>query len=315
MPLVIASLNRSRCLALLLIAAALASSPRTLLADAGSGEAADQLFVEARELMDRGENERACELLLKSYALEKADGTLLNLAICEDARGRSATALQHYEVVLARAQKLGRKDRVELALEQIERLTEKASRVTVVPSQELRDAAVRITLDGRALPESQWDVARPVDGGEHELIATARHQKAIRRTFTIAASGERKEIVLAGKAPEGETKLSQAAWGLIGSSLAVGAGAAASGIASLVLNESVDGCNYEAGTCNTAAQRDEAASAQDAALALSWVSIIGLPLGAAGTLVGLLLPHEEVVVTPQLSFGQQGFSAGFTLRL
>jgi hypothetical protein len=298
-----------------LLAAGFAFAPRDSYADAGSEQAADQLFREARELMDQGDNARACELLKKSYALEKADGTLLNLAICEDARGRSATALQHYEVVLARARQQGRKDRIELAEEQIGLLQAKVSRVTVRPSDELKRAAVRITLDGRELPESQWDVARPIDGGEHELIATARHQKAIRRAFTIAPSGESQEQLLAPAPPEKETRLSTAAWGLIGSSMVLGAGAAASGIASLVLNESVAGCNYETGICFTTEQRDEAARAQDAALVLSWVSVIGLPLGAAGTLVGLLLPHEEVELTPQVSFDHQGFSAGFRLRL
>src|SRR5512140_3616222 len=44
---------------------------------------AEQLFREAREAMSRGENERACRLFAESNALDPADGTLANLAMCE----------------------------------------------------------------------------------------------------------------------------------------------------------------------------------------------------------------------------------------
>ena len=49
---------------------------------------ATALFKEARELMDRGEIAAACDKFAESQRLEPAGGTLLNLAVCNEKRGR-----------------------------------------------------------------------------------------------------------------------------------------------------------------------------------------------------------------------------------
>ena len=286
-----------------------------LHADTASEERADRLFVEARDLMDQGDNERACELLKQSYKLEKADGTLLNLAICEDARGNLATALEHYEIVLARATQQKRQDRIDLAQEQLKLLKSKVSRVTLRPSGPLRAAGVKVTLNGREVPETDWDVELPVDGGDHEVLAIARGKSVVRESFRIAPSDETYLVVLDEPPAGRKVRVTDAAWGLIGASAVLGAVSTGLGIGSLVLDESVDGCNYDKGRCDTEEQMIDAQATQNAALGLSWAAAIGLPLGAAGTLVGLLLPHEEVSLTvrPEAAFVLGGFVSGLAV--
>src|SRR5436190_14534460 len=53
---------------------------------------AESLFRQAREEMKRGEAAAACPKFEESYRLDPSIGTLLNLALCEEALGHSATA-------------------------------------------------------------------------------------------------------------------------------------------------------------------------------------------------------------------------------
>src|SRR5687768_5276645 len=57
--------------------------------------AADALFREGREAMKAGDLLIACEKLKESQRLDPAPGTLLNLAECEEKRGRLAIAWEH----------------------------------------------------------------------------------------------------------------------------------------------------------------------------------------------------------------------------
>src|SRR5262245_1711819 len=57
--------------------------------------AAEALFREARAAMQSGDFDAACAKFEESERLDKAPGTVLNLAECEEKRGRVATAWGH----------------------------------------------------------------------------------------------------------------------------------------------------------------------------------------------------------------------------
>ena len=57
---------------------------------------AEQLFREGREAMKRADYALACPSFERSLALDPALGTLLNLAVCEEKRGRLGQALARY---------------------------------------------------------------------------------------------------------------------------------------------------------------------------------------------------------------------------
>jgi tetratricopeptide (TPR) repeat protein len=284
-------------------------------ADAVSEEA-ERLFVEARALMDRGENDKACALLEESYELEEADGTLVNLAICEAERGKLAKAIELYETVLVRAQRQKNQDRIDLARDQLTLLRLKASRVTVRPSERLRKAGLRILLDGREIPAADWDSEQLVDGGDHEVVAIAGGKEILRQSFSIAPARETHEIVVNEPPAAPERRLTSAALGLLGASAVLGVVSTGLGIASIALDESIDGCNYETGRCLTEEKLTDSQTAQEAALGLAWGATIGLPLGAVGTLVGLLLPHEDApsAPRPEIAFLPGGLVTGCSFR-
>jgi hypothetical protein len=61
---------------------------------------AETLFREGREAVKRGDYAVACPKFEESQRLEPANGTLLNLALCEEGWGRAAEASVHFEEVL-----------------------------------------------------------------------------------------------------------------------------------------------------------------------------------------------------------------------
>src|SRR5450755_3617279 len=72
----------------------------TARADAHDPAAAEALFRDGRAAAQRGDWETACPKLRESQRLDPAAGTLLNLADCEEHRGKVATAWQLFRQVV-----------------------------------------------------------------------------------------------------------------------------------------------------------------------------------------------------------------------
>src|SRR5262245_51435721 len=75
------------------------------LAQAGepiSPPTADVLFEQAREEMRRGNYAAAYPKLLQSASIEPADGTLLNIIVCEERLGKLASAWRHARELVER---------------------------------------------------------------------------------------------------------------------------------------------------------------------------------------------------------------------
>lgn len=66
---------------------------------------ADALFNEGQALLQRGNIAEACGKIEASYAIEPAQGTLLNLAYCHEKQGRVGLSYREYRRALARAER------------------------------------------------------------------------------------------------------------------------------------------------------------------------------------------------------------------
>jgi hypothetical protein len=132
--------------------------------------AADALFDSARAAMAKGDFATACEQFRASDKLDPAVGTELNLADCEEQRGRLASAWELYRTV---EEKLSVKDeRVALAHSRAESLSARVPKLTLrLADGAPKDSTVR---DGQVeLGSAAFGIALPLEPGAHELVVSA----------------------------------------------------------------------------------------------------------------------------------------------
>jgi hypothetical protein len=149
---------------------------------------ATQLFKEAKALMADGKYAAACPKLAESQRLDPGGGTILNLALCREEEGRTATAWTLFHEALAYAKRDGRTDRRELAEQHIASLEPKLPRVQLAVAGD-----VTIAIDKVSVARAAWDAPIPVDPGDHTIEANA----AGKLPFSIAisaAAGETKKV-------------------------------------------------------------------------------------------------------------------------
>ncbi|HET9930080.1 MAG TPA: hypothetical protein VFQ35_05325 [Polyangiaceae bacterium] len=140
-------------------------------AETADATIAETLFREGQDLMQRGRVAEACAKFQASQTAQPALGTLLNLAVCHEREGKTASAWTEFSEVQATAARTQDEKRRAYAETHLKQLANKLSKVeihVVEPTPELR-----ITLDGRVLPSAAWSSLIPVDPGEHTLEASA----------------------------------------------------------------------------------------------------------------------------------------------
>ena len=139
-------------------------------ADEPAAAMASALFEQGRAALKRGDFETACARFRASDGLDPAVGTKLNLADCEEKRGKLATS---WELFRTAREKLPPKDeRVALVAARIADLDWRVPKLVVTLGPKApRDTVARegaVTF-GAAL----FGVPLPMDPGLHELTVTA----------------------------------------------------------------------------------------------------------------------------------------------
>jgi hypothetical protein len=177
----IGSERRLRLLTIPVVVAASWSSP--CAAQSSSQALAEALFQEGRTLMERAEYPSACAKLGESYRLDPATGTLLNLALCHEKEGKTATAWAEFQSALGRVRREGREERVKFARESLERLEPRLPRVLV----KVDDAAgdMHVELGNTELGRAAWGASMPVDPGTVVVRATAPGHRPYEQEVTF----------------------------------------------------------------------------------------------------------------------------------
>jgi hypothetical protein len=164
-------------------------------ARAGDPNLAEGLFREGKSLMQAGDYAAACPKLAESFQQEPATGTLLALAVCQEASGHLASAWTSYQGVVARASQEGRADRATAARERMAALEPRLSTLTVhVPPEIAARPGLVLTRDGAPLPPAAWGVALPIDAGTHALAAMVDGNPAWQATVTVGGDADRKSV-------------------------------------------------------------------------------------------------------------------------
>jgi hypothetical protein len=160
-------------------------------ADAAGAEA---LFEAGRRLMTAGDFAAACPKLAESQRLDPAAGTLLNLAVCYERGGKTATAWATYKSAGLAAQQAGETDRARAATRKASDLEAKLSRITFTVPASRPPPGLEVRCDGQPIREPSWGVPLPYDPGNHEVEASAPGRR--RWVSHVPISGDGQQLVI-----------------------------------------------------------------------------------------------------------------------
>lgn len=150
------------------------------VAGAQTDTLAESLFRDARAAMKAGDPERACPLFAESYRLDPAHGTLFNLGVCEQQRGKLASAWAAFRKLVDVAP--AEDERVAEATARLGAMERDIPRLRLSLSQPLPpDHALE--LDGVTLGPGALSGLLRVDPGRHELRVV--HAGEARRVLAL----------------------------------------------------------------------------------------------------------------------------------
>ncbi|MCU0693503.1 MAG: tetratricopeptide repeat protein [Polyangiaceae bacterium] len=151
---------------------------------------AESLFEEGRALMAAGNYGEACPKLAESQRIDPGGGTLINLGICYEKAGKTASAWGAFTEALAVARKEKRPDRAAFAQERINTLKPLLSHLTVVVSAQVDVEGLAVTLDGQTLARPAWGMPIPLDPGEHQIEVSAPDRHSWTQLATLGPNAD-----------------------------------------------------------------------------------------------------------------------------
>jgi hypothetical protein len=145
---------------------------------------AEALFREGRKLMDEGKTAEACVRFENSQKLDPSTGTLLNLALCHEALGKTASAWAELNEALTQAERDKHDKRIAFAKKRIAALEPRLARLRVKFATPV-DESVEVRIDGVVLSAGALSSPVPIDPGSHELEVTAMGKVPWTNAFEI----------------------------------------------------------------------------------------------------------------------------------
>ena len=137
----------------------------------GDPAAAQVLFYDARQLMEKGKFNEACPKLEESMRLDAGVGTQFNLADCNEHIGKLASAWAGFLEVAAESKATNQGDREKLARKRATALEPRLPKLVVdVPAPV---PGLEVKRDGILIGAAAFGTAIPIDAGTHRVVATA----------------------------------------------------------------------------------------------------------------------------------------------
>jgi hypothetical protein len=171
-----------RAVVTLLLAVGVNSGAVVARAQAPPESTAERLFREGRAAAKQGNSSEACRLFRESFTLDEANGTLLNLALCEEKSARLKSALEYFGRFLERA--APEDDRRPLAIRRVTELERRIPRVTLTLKAGSPDLTT-VQLDGEDVKSS---LGKPLalDPGRHQLVVVDETGATRSASFNLA---------------------------------------------------------------------------------------------------------------------------------
>lgn len=170
----------------LLLGCIAAFTLRSEVAVADDSAAADALFLEAKELLKQNKVAEACPKLEASYKLEKAVGTLMNMADCHESLRKVATAWAEWGVAFDWLKRDGDK-RAAFAQERRDALTPRLPKLRVAAADV--PTSLEVYREATRIEPGAFNVALPIDPGPH-AITVRRGDKVLKEQRIEAKEGE-----------------------------------------------------------------------------------------------------------------------------
>ena len=154
---------------------------------------AEQLFNEAVALRDR-DPQQACAKFEQSYAANpQAIGTLLNIALCDEATGRIASAIAKLTEIVDRAHEQKLDEYLRAAEQHLALLRPEVPHLTITFA-EPPVAETTLLVDDRVIPLHHL-ANLPVDPGERVIVVTAPGRIAFRKSIVLARRASEQLVV------------------------------------------------------------------------------------------------------------------------
>jgi hypothetical protein len=190
----IASRRPRRVLAIAVLAvAALAVAPAAAQ-QSSSTVLSEALFQEGKRLMAAGNFEAACPKLEESQRLDPGAGTLTALALCHRSQGKTASAWSEFKEVISLARRDGRRDREQVAQENLAELEPKLSRLKLDVGPGVLAQKVEVRLDGTVVNKAAFGQSVPADPGPHQVEARALGKKPFAATVTVGPESDEETV-------------------------------------------------------------------------------------------------------------------------
>jgi hypothetical protein len=157
---------------------------------------ATQLFKEGRALLEQGRVAPACRKLEESQRIDPGGGTLLNLALCHEREGRTATAWVEFTEALGIAKKDERMPRVEFARTHLAQLESSLSRLLIEVSSSADIPDLEIKRDGTVVGRAAWGSSVPVDPGDHVVEASASGKIPWKQAVVVGTKADAKTVLI-----------------------------------------------------------------------------------------------------------------------
>ncbi len=162
------------------------SHPAGAQPSASDRAAAETLFNQALELLEKNKAVEACPKLQESQRLDPDVGTLLYLADCYKQVGKTASAWGTFREAAYAATAAGQKDREELATKEAAALETVLSKL-VISVEKPDTPGIKVLRDGEEIGRALWESPVPVDPGKSVVTAEAPGMLAWKQEIDIPA--------------------------------------------------------------------------------------------------------------------------------
>lgn len=157
-------------LAVALAAATAALAPGSVCAQSAD---AQKLFLDGKQLWDKGKHAQACEKFEASERIDPAPGTEVNVARCREEDHRYASAWVLYRTAADTFKHRGAKARASLARKQADTIESKLVYLTIAVPRNSRVDGLVIKRNGTTVDPGLWNQRAPVDPDEYTITAEA----------------------------------------------------------------------------------------------------------------------------------------------